>query len=147
VQTLRSSHARFAAISTGFVLTQVGGQGVSAARVRYREFTERPLEGYSVAKAVQTGTLVIGDAEFAAQFRPAISTAHPTEVAARDCQIFRSLNDLFAGPVARAERNEQILEAYARYRYSMKAIAEYLGLHHATVSRVIAAAKGRGVRS
>lgn len=47
-----------------------------------------------------------------------------------------SLERLFAGRLSRERRNGLIMRAVQRFGYSQKEVAEHLGLHYATVSRL-----------
>ncbi len=44
-------------------------------------------------------------------------------------------------PRSQAERNDLIYDVYRRYGYSMTSIANELGLHNSTISRIIKAKK------
>jgi putative transposase len=48
--------------------------------------------------------------------------------------------------MSRAERDRLIYEAYRAYGYSMTAIAAELGVHNATISRIIKAKKHAGYK-
>jgi DNA-binding MarR family transcriptional regulator len=54
-------------------------------------------------------------------------------------QWFPSLSDLFKGKKRKERKAEDqtIYAAYVHYGYTMKEIAEHLGLHYATISRAI----------
>ena len=45
-------------------------------------------------------------------------------------QVFSEIRD-------KKERNEKICTVYIEYGYTLKKIADYLGIHYSTVSRVI----------
>jgi len=53
--------------------------------------------------------------------------------------IRRSLEKLLSatGAINKQHRNEEICRAHFEYGYKLKEIAEHLGLHHATISRII----------
>jgi putative transposase len=50
-----------------------------------------------------------------------------------------SLRELFKGEKGkeRTDEDRTIYDAYVRYGYTMKEIAEHLGFHYATISRAI----------
>ena len=50
-----------------------------------------------------------------------------------------SLSDLTSGltTAGKTERNKVIHEAHVRYGYTLKEIADQLGIHYATVSRIV----------
>jgi len=47
-----------------------------------------------------------------------------------------SLEKLFAGILGRGRRDALIVRAVHRYGYSQREVADHLGLHYATVSRL-----------
>jgi len=50
-----------------------------------------------------------------------------------------SLNQIFSDtPVAGSQRNKRIAESHLTYGYPLKKIADFLGVHYTTVSKVIA---------
>ena len=64
------------------------------------------------------------------------------EVPKRQRLVFRpSLDELLSSEIKgnRERRNQVIREAYLEYGYSMPEIAKHLGLHYATVGRIIKA--------
>lgn len=50
---------------------------------------------------------------------------------------------LFAGATSRAERDRRCAVAVHQHGYTLKAVAEFLGLHYATVSRALAWAEAQ----
>lgn len=54
-----------------------------------------------------------------------------------------ALSEFLSQPTPRspAERNDRIYDAYRRYGYAMTSIANELGVHNATISRIIKAKK------
>jgi DNA-binding MarR family transcriptional regulator len=48
-----------------------------------------------------------------------------------------TLNGLFARKLTKAKRDALIVRAVNRYGYSQREIADYVGLHYATVSRLV----------
>jgi len=47
------------------------------------------------------------------------------------------LAELFGGGQSRKERNAGIVEAVKRWGYSQKEVADWLGLHYSSVSRIV----------
>lgn len=52
-----------------------------------------------------------------------------------------SLEELFEDCTGKSDRNEKVREAYIRFGYKMKEIADYLSIHYTTVSKIINQAK------
>jgi hypothetical protein len=55
-----------------------------------------------------------------------------------------SLTHIFAGVTSRADRNVGVVQAIRDHGYSMREVAQFLGRHYATISRVLAHAAGHG---
>jgi REP-associated tyrosine transposase len=53
-----------------------------------------------------------------------------------------SLAGLFAGVTSKAERNARVVLAVREHGYAMREVAEFLGRHYATISRVLIRAAG-----
>jgi putative transposase len=104
-----------------------GGNG--KAPTRYREFIEE-----SVRDEMLPRESVLGDDQFRQQFAEWRERAS-REVPTRERTSPPPLDDLFVLAVSRAARNAAILEALAA-GYQATEIADYLGLHPRTVSRL-----------
>jgi len=114
-------------------------RGSPAAGIRrYREFVAAHTAGTSELPAEP----VLGDAAFVDRFNDWRRRAS-ADVARREREVRPPLEELFAGVVTKAARNQQAAKAY-ELGYPMVAIARYLDIHHSTVSKVLAAA-GRPV--
>lgn len=50
---------------------------------------------------------------------------------------------IFAGVASKADRNGRVVQAVREYGYTMREVAEFLGRHYATISRVLTHAPGR----
>jgi len=122
------------------LLQDLAGGNWRQAFIRYRRFV---LSGMGTPGRLPPGA-VLGDETFLMQFR-ARAAAASREVPRPERALRPSLSELFAGAVTRTRRNAQAMAAY-RYGYSMAEIARHLELHYATISKMIAAARG-GVRS
>jgi REP element-mobilizing transposase RayT len=123
------------------------GDSSSRARAehRYRQFVEaglmegtKPLERFN-------SELVVGDAEFRARLRRrAPDVAIPAEVPRAQRFAMRpSLAALFADLGSRGDRDIRCILAVHEHGYTMKEVAESLGLHYATVSRILSRGAGR----
>jgi REP element-mobilizing transposase RayT len=107
----------------------------AVARLQYRAFVNAP--GASTNEIPRPIGIVIGDVDFAARLHPPAEETS-AEVSERNvCEFKPTLNAVFAGATTIPQQRARIPEAYLRYRYSMAAIASYLGVHYSTVSRIL----------
>jgi len=80
--------------------------------------------------------------------------AEQCPVAARSAEVPRAqrfagrptLSQLFRGVISKAERNACAVVAVRDHGYAIREVAEFLGRHYATVSRVLASADGESRR-
>jgi putative transposase len=115
-------------LSTDWILGQFG-QRVGSAQERYRTFV---AEGRGAARPWEqlTGQIYLGSEEFIAQHQPN-RVIH--DIPRRQTQAQRpSLPVLFQ---RKGEPARLIHTAYRQYGYRLVEIADYLGVHAATVSR------------
>jgi hypothetical protein len=84
---------------------------------------------------------ILGDDRFVAQFREILGCcASLTEIPRIERFAARpTLRKIFAGCSGRQDRNARIREAYVANAYTMRQIADHLGLHPMTISRAIRA--------
>jgi REP element-mobilizing transposase RayT len=116
------------------------GRSREEARARYRAFVENGRGGRSPLVSARGG-LVLGDEAFLAAIDPAVtgkkgSREHPR----MQRHVTRpTLKAIFLGEASRDKtvRDEAIREAFTRHGYKLKEIGDHLGLHYASVSRII----------
>ena len=53
------------------------------------------------------------------------------------------LNELFTAYDNKAERDRRVIEAHVAHGYLLREIAEHLGIHYTTVSKIIKNAMGK----
>jgi REP element-mobilizing transposase RayT len=127
--------ARFTFLTTRMVLS---GPATRAARLAYRVFVETGTSGCHVGAAIRSDRRIIGDDAFVESQKAAIDRAHPTEVPGRERRLARTpLTELFADVRDARTRNVRIIEARRKHRYRLAEIAAHLGLHYASVSRIV----------
>ena len=127
-------------LTTATVLGMLGGRLGKAARQRYRDFIvegqegkrERDLEG-------MMRKVILGTAEFRQKLSDLLEEKRQMkEVPKR--QRFEGRPDLtllFGKPMRKKERDRKIMEAHLEHGYTQKAIADMLGMHYATISRIV----------
>ena len=120
------------------LLHRLLGPDVSTAMATYRNYIAAAPDG-------AVGTLdqdpILGDATFEARFKAWRERASLEVPRVERTERPPSLDELFAHATTRAIRTRQVVDAQ-RYGYSAVAIAEYLGMHRATISRMIRSVKG-----
>jgi putative transposase len=130
-------------LAAGWLLSLVGGKTVAEARQRYRSFVRKGLEEGTASPAWLGRAPILGTAAFAESLRPCLhDSARARAIAAGKRRVPRQpLKDLLRVSSSRDNRNARILDAYRRHGYTMQAIADHLGLHYSTVSRIVTAAE------
>lgn len=112
----------------------------SKARRQYRDYVGEDLGGNSVWQEVRS-QCVLGNPKFLAEIRPALKEKSLMREIPRSQRLFfrPSLEDLFApgGYSGKAARNALMKKANLEYGYSFSEIGRHVGLHYATVSRIV----------
>jgi DNA-directed RNA polymerase specialized sigma24 family protein len=80
--------------------------------------------------------LILGTERFVEELKPLLREQSPAvEIPRRERLVSRpGLEELFAGIKDRSDRNERIYEAVRVYGYTLKEVADALGLYYSTVS-------------
>jgi hypothetical protein len=121
-------------LTTEWVLHQFGSRRARAQK-QYREFVREGLGGPSPWQQLQ-GQIYLGSEAFVARHQPGGRVA---EIPRRQTLAVRpGLGELLGQPGSHERR---LLLAYRRYGYRLQEIADYLGVHYATVSRRLARAE------
>jgi REP element-mobilizing transposase RayT len=132
-------------LTTDWVLSQFGVRK-RVALERYKRFV---MEGIGKESPWETlkGQIFWGTDEFIKQLRGLLEgKGSLKEVPRVQRYVARpSLKELFRGKKRRERPAEDriIYDAYVRYGYTMKEIADHLGFHYATISRAIRWVEGR----
>lgn len=117
-------------LSAEGVLAHWGGTR-RVAQARYRAFVLEGLRAPSPWQQLR-GQIYLGSETFCQRF---LVDAPVPEIPRPQSQPIRpALQDLFTD---QDDREREVLEAYRRYGYRMREIAEHLGVHYATISRWI----------
>ncbi len=134
-------------LTAGWVLAQFGTDE-NEARSRYRRFVADGLTRKQSPMGELEGQVVLGGPGFAERHWDRIHLKRDAKEHPRiQRQIARpSLGDLFEG-CSRKERAALALrakDAHVTHGYTLKAIADHLGIHYATAGRLVRAAMGKG---
>lgn len=115
-------------------------ESLPAARRRYRAFVEEGLRAPSPWEKLQ-GQVLLGDKPFLRKLAPRLkSKVLAKEIPKAQRHAVRpGLKQAFGRvmPEQRAARNRLIATLYLKHGYTQAQIAEHLGLHYATVSRIV----------
>lgn len=132
-------------LTTDWVLAQFGRRKKEAQR-EFRSFVREGARENSPWEGL-IGGFLLGSEEFVAECRSRLSKDKDLSEMpqARALEERPSLEDLFADmPTGdKSTRNTRIAAAYLQHEYTMKAIADYLGIHYMTASRAVAALESR----
>jgi putative transposase len=117
----------------------------SKARAQYRAFVMEGLEEQSQSKPWQdlVGQIFLGSADFVERMQELIGEKEGIREIPR-AQRYPgrpSLEKFFAdaGKKEKSLRDDKIVLAHLTYGYTLKEIADHLGIHYATVSRIVSA--------
>jgi len=140
-----SSYCATAGISKGhssltreWILGQFGNRRRAAQR-RYREFVEAGRGAKRMWEKVQHQS-ILGEEDFAEALKRYVKGYEEVEEIPRKQRLLNrlSLNEIFEDEIDnKKKRNEKMQTANYEYGYSQREIADYLGLHYSTVSRLI----------
>jgi len=113
------------------------GRRLHDAQKKYREYVGEGIGIPSPWEQLQ-GQIYLGSKDFVSKHQP---DRPIREVPRKQTQAHRpKLSDLFK---SRGDPGRAVIEAYRRYGYRLIEIAEYLGVHYATVSRQLKKVEGR----
>lgn len=112
---------------------------IDASEKAYRRFVKDGIDKESILKDAK-GQIILGEAKFTETFIEYIKGREDiTEIPKSQRYVNRpSLKEIFNRTRDnKQDRNKRIVEAVERYGYSQKEIADYLGLHYTSISRII----------
>ena len=133
-------------LTAGWILSQFGTDETEARR-RYRRFVSEGLKTKRNPLGEVEGQIVLGGPGFSERHRDQIQLKRDTKEHPRaQRQIARpSLRELFEGcsKKERAALASKARVAHVTHGYTLKAIADHLGIHYATAGRLVRAAMGK----
>ncbi|MDY0282131.1 MAG: helix-turn-helix domain-containing protein, partial [Salinivirgaceae bacterium] len=128
-------------LTVEWVLAQFSAQK-AAAQKKYREFVADPLgHEYSPLQNI-VGQIILGGQNFISRMAPYLmDKAEVKEISRQQRLVGRPcLDALFSGisdNLDKAQRNRAIKKAHLDYGYTLKEIADHVGRHYSTISRVV----------
>ncbi len=126
-------------LSVDWILSQFGRENGEARR-RYVEFVMSGMEADRIWDKLES-QCVLGSREFLQGIRPALKNKTPCKEIPK-CQRLVSrptLDELLSGSgiMEKKERNAMLKKAHTEYGYTFSELGRRLGLHYATVSRIV----------
>lgn len=131
-------------LTTDWILSQFGSDRKEAI-VRYREFVRSGLKVESPWKGIK-GQLLLGGDSFMEKLNLMLThKGDLKEIPRVQRYITRPLLEeiLKWDNETKSSKDKKIYEAYIRYGYTLREIAEHLGVHYATISRAIKRVEGK----
>lgn len=123
-------------LTKDWILSQFGRERAEA-EIRYRAFVRAGLKAKTPWKEVR-GQLYLGDENFIDKIKKLIRGKETLKEIPR---MQRYITKPLLGDILKYKdkktRDNAIFEAHIRYGYTLKDIAEYIGVHYATVSRAV----------
>jgi len=128
-------------LTTDWLLSQFG-QERKAASSRYQAFVRSGIKAASPLKAIK-GQLFLGQENFIDEIKHLMRGKEKLKEITREQRYLTRppLNEIFK-PKDKKSKDQVMYEAHLHYGYTLKAIAEYIGVHYTTVSRAIKKIEG-----
>ena len=128
-------------LTTDWILSQFG-QEQKAASNQYQEFVCSGMKAESPLKAIR-GQLFLGQENFIDEIKHLMRGKERLKEITREQRYLTrpALNEIFK-PKDRKLKDQMMYEAHLQYGYTLKDIAEYIGVHYTTVSRAIKKIEG-----
>jgi len=123
-------------LTVDWVLSQFGKERQQAAS-QYRRFVREGIAGPSIWEGVRAQVL-LGEEDFVEKLQGYVKGHEEiAEIPRAQRYVSRPpLTKLFDGKRTKAKRDITIKQAVHRYGYSQREVADWLGLHYATISRI-----------
>lgn len=124
-------------LTTAWILGQFS-QNRSQARIQYQYFVAEGLQSEPLRNSLH-GQSFLGSAAFAGKLNDLLKDKHQlTEIPRKQRYPARPpLEGLFTAYVNKTERDRRVAEAHVAHGYLLREIAEHLGMHYTTVSKII----------
>ena len=137
-----TGHKGISCLTTDWILSQFDNK--QKASSLYQAFVLSGIKAESPLKAVK-GQLFLGQENFIDKIKHLMSvTENLREITKKQRYVTRlSLNEILKYQDKKS-RDQAMYEAHQEYGYTLKDIAEYIGVHYTTVSRVIKRIEGEG---
>jgi len=126
------------ALATEWILEQFARTRATARR-RYANFVQEGIGAPGPWDEVK-GQVLLGSEAFIERLTPQLQGCSTAEIPKRQRLVHRpSLKTLLAGADSRTARNTSMAQAYLTQGYTLSEISRAVGLHYATISRIITA--------
>lgn len=126
-------------LTVDWILGQFG-KNRREAQKEYRRFVQAGMKGVTPWEELKA-QCILGGKEFIEKLKPALKDKSMLKEIPKDQRlVFRpSLEKLFPPDKLKTKkvRNEVIQKAYFNYGYTLTEIARHLGLHYATIEKII----------
>ena len=123
-------------LTKDWILLQFGRER-GKAEMRYREFMREGIKAESPWKEVR-GQLYLGDEKFLDKIKKLIRGKETLkEIPRMQRYITKPLLEDILKYKDKKPRDNAVFEAHIRYGYTLKDVAEHLGVHYATISRAV----------
>jgi hypothetical protein len=108
----------------------------------YQAFVRSGIKAGSPLKAIK-GQLFLGQENFIEEIKPLLRGKEKLKEITREQRYLTrpALKEIFKGQDQKS-KDQVMYEAHLQYGYTLKEIAEYIGLHYTTVSRAIKKIEG-----
>ena len=138
-----TGHKGISCLTTDWILSQFAKEQKAASR-EYQAFVLSGIKTESPLKAVK-GQLFIGQDNFIDTINHLIQgKENLKEITKKQRYVTKPpLNEIFE-PKDKKSKDQAMYEAHQQYGYTLKDIAEYIGVHYTTVSKVIKRIDGEG---
>jgi len=129
-------------LTTDWILGQFNSKR-TVAQKQYRRFVREGIHRGSPWNELQ-GQVLLGAEGFVEKFEDLLEDKKQVQEIPRSQRYVSrpSLDKIFGEQKAKAQRDISINVAHMSHGYTLKEIADYLGIHYTTVSKVIAKAVG-----
>ena len=123
-------------LTTDWILSQFGKERQAAAN-QYQAFVLSGIKAESPLKAIK-GQLILGQDNFIDEIKHLMRGKERLKEITREQRYLTRppLNEIFK-PKDQKSKDQVMYEAHLQYGYTLKDIAEYIGVHYSTVSRAI----------
>jgi putative transposase len=129
----------FQFVDADWILSQFGSERFQAQK-HYRDFVKAGIDGAEVWDGLKSKS-ILGGEDFLKRMEPVLREKSLIKEIPRSERLVSrvSLQELLPpdGPFGKEERNELMRKAHLAYGYSFTDIGKHVGLHYATVSRIV----------
>jgi putative transposase len=124
-------------LTTGWILGMFNSRK-AVAQKQYRAFVREGFDRGSPWEELR-GQVLLGDEKFVEKFKDLLEDKKQIkEIPRRERYVSRPrLEKIFRGKEAKDQRDLGVKSAHMSHGYTLKEIADYLGIHYTTVSKVI----------